>query len=152
MSQRINKMRIRRWLCLIAGLAVFFHVLSCDSVKGRRLPVSGGVGVIDIDSLEDKVPVFYYVDLDKSRVVFFVIKIDGVVKSYLDACENCYRFKKGYTLKGNDMICNYCGSRYPLVSLETGIAGCHPMPLEGSVEGRQYLISLAEIEKAGRFF
>lgn len=138
-------------------LVIFFMLgfsVSCksDKVIYSKPPVEGKEVIIDARSLGDKSPEFFSITLNEKRVNFFVVKVNGSVESYLDACENCYQFKKGYIVEGFYVKCKYCGSTYPLDSLRTGLGSCHPMPLKGKLAGDKYYISLREIEKAGRFF
>ena len=133
---------------------VFLFSIACESDKAiyNKPLVERGKVIIDPRYLEEKSPEFFSVTLNKKRVNFLIVKVNGSVESYLDACENCYRFKKGYRIEGPYVICKYCGSTYPLDSLRTGLGSCHPMPLKGKMEGDKYYISLREIEKAGRYF
>ena len=96
--------------------------------------VEGDRIVIDTRSLENESPEFYSITLKGKKVDFFVVKKEDSVESYLDACENCYRFKKGYKVEGSYVICRHCGSTYPLDSLKTGLGSCHPMPLKGELD------------------
>jgi len=135
-------------------LSMLHFSISCESGKAnyRNPLIIDGRAIVDVSSLKDMVPVFYSVDIDSTKVDFFVVSIKGTIEAYLDACENCYHHRKGYLVEGYHIICRYCGSRYLLDSLKVGIASCHPMPLKGEVENETYVISLKEIEKARRFF
>jgi len=146
-------MKNKIYLCFLAGFFMLIHLSSCNSKPGYiHPPVKDGKVILNIKSLEEMTPVFYSVDLGKARVDFFVVKVKGGIEAYLDACENCYRFRKGYQVEGSEIICRYCRSRYRLDSLKVGLAGCHPMPLKGKVEDGTYVIVLKDIEKAVRFF
>ena len=136
---------------------IFFMLLSfiaCESDKAKynKPLVEGDRVVIDTSLLGDESPRFYSITLDTKKVDFFVVKENDSVESYLDACENCYQYKKGYNVEGSYVICRHCGSTYPLGSLKTGMGSCHPMPLKGELEGGKYYISLKEIKKVESFF
>jgi len=64
------------------------------------------------------------------NVKYFVVEAeDGSVKTAFDACDVCYRSRKGYRQEGDDMICNNCGNHYPISGLGTKNlrgGGCWP--------------------------
>lgn len=140
-----------------AYIIIFFLIQaslsSCSAGPGYNHPrVKGGKILIDVESLRDGRPEFFSVDVKSSRVDFFVIRLNGSVESYLDACKNCYRFKKGYKVESSLLVCKYCGNSYSLDSLKKAFTGCHPMPLRGEIEGSSYVITLTEMKKAARYF
>jgi uncharacterized membrane protein len=147
--------RTKLWtaLCIMIFFLMQISLYSCSSGTGHNhLRVQDGKVFIDIQSLQDGSPEFFSVKVRSGRVNFFVLSLNGEVESYLDACENCYQFKKGYKAEGPHIVCKYCGTSYPMSSLKEGLAGCHPMPLKGKTEGSSYVITVTEMEKAVRYF
>jgi uncharacterized membrane protein len=53
----------------------------------------------------------------------------GRIKGAFDACQRCYMYHKGYVSSHGDLICRYCGNRYKLEAMESGLASCVPMKL-----------------------
>lgn len=147
-----DRTKIRGASCLLVSMLMLIFY-ACNSKPGYDTPaIKGDRVVIDAGALKDSKPEFFSIKLKGKRVDFFVMKINGSVESYIDACENCYRFKKGYRAEGSNIVCIYCGTSYPLDSLKTGFASCHPMPLRGELLGKEYFILLGDLEKAARFF
>ncbi len=97
-------------------------------------------------------PVFYTVKIDGVGVSFFVLKLDGTIRSYLDACMKCYPHKKGYRVDGFYLECRYCGVRYPLDNLDQGVGSCYPIPVNGKLNGNEYIIPLSELKGAVKYF
>jgi len=91
---------------------------------------------------------------DYQGTEFFVVRAsDGSVKSAFNACDVCYRSKKGYRQEGGDMICNNCGNHYAIDGLGTknlGGGGCWPGYLESFVEG-DYLVITKSSLQAGSY-
>ena len=87
---------------------------------------------------------------------YFVVKAkDGTIKTAFDACDVCYRSRKGYSQKGDDMFCNNCGNYYPISGLGTRNlgGGCWPGYLPNSIEGDYLVINKADLDTgAKRYF
>jgi hypothetical protein len=76
---------------------------------------------------------------------FIVIsKAEGEVTAVLDACEICP--DHGYVQRGEHVICKYCSTPIPLISLGQ-VGGCNPIPLRSEKEGDSLLIKKSEIVK-----
>jgi uncharacterized membrane protein len=88
------------------------------------------------------------------NIRYYVVQAkDGSVKTAFDACDVCYRSKKGYRQSGGDMICNNCGNYYPISGLGTKNlkgGGCWPGYLPRDIEGDYIVIKKSDLE-AGRY-
>jgi uncharacterized membrane protein len=74
---------------------------------------------------------------------FFVVRSsDGVVRAAFDACDVCYRERKGYYQDGDDMVCENCGQRFR----------CNPSPLRRTVDGDQIVLSPADLDIGSAYF
>ncbi|PIV65048.1 MAG: DUF2318 domain-containing protein, partial [Candidatus Nealsonbacteria bacterium CG01_land_8_20_14_3_00_12] len=93
---------------------------------------------------------WYGYDLGGEKIRFFVVKTsDGSIKTAFDACDVCYRYKKGYRQEGDYMVCNNCGNRYPMVGLGTenkNPGGCWPGYLPNIIQGDNVLIKKSDLE------
>lgn len=136
-------------LLLLLGLSS-----SCKSKKPiyRHPHVRAGMIIINTMSMEEGRPEFFTITVDGKRVDFFVIKLEGSVASYLDACPECYKYGKGFQVEDSYIRCRHCNEGYPLTSLRTGIGGCYPMPLEGKLDNGMYYISLEKIREVTKYF
>jgi uncharacterized membrane protein len=92
--------------------------------------------------------------LDYDGIEFFIVRAkDGSVKTAFNACDVCYRSKKGYRQEGDDMVCNNCGNHYRISGLGTANlkgGGCWPGYLEATIEGDYMVIAKSSLE-AGRY-
>jgi uncharacterized membrane protein len=93
---------------------------------------------------------WYEYDSEGSEVRFFVVEDkDGTIKTAFDACDVCYRYKKGYRQEGEYMVCNNCGNRYPLSGLGTenkNPGGCWPGYLPNIIKGDNVVIKKSDLE------
>ena len=137
-------------------LAMFFcgAALSCARQPLYPEPVRKGTVIsVDISGLLESRPQFYSYHSLGRTVNFFVIKIDGRVLSFLDACMKCHPKKRGFRFDSGSVICRACDERFPVSEIEKGFGSCYPIKLEGQVQGVEYHIPVPALEKmAKRYF
>jgi uncharacterized membrane protein len=123
---------------------------------GSQYPlVTGANGVASVPAVElaDGQARYYAIRSGQKLVPFFVVQgSDGVVRAALDACDVCFASKKGYHQEGDVMVCNNCGTRFPLTLINVEKGGCNPSPLQAVVKDGQVIIQLAELTAGARYF
>jgi hypothetical protein len=79
---------------------------------------------------------------------FGILDNAGQAHIAFDACDVCYRSKKGYAIKGNYAICRNCGNRYPIQSIgtENQTGGCWPSYLPIQINGDIITIKTSDLE------
>jgi hypothetical protein len=123
------------------------------SEGSSNAPGSGEVSIPISDLASGQAKFFNYVTADKTAMRFFVIKSsDGVYRAALDACDVCYRHKKGYQHAGDDMVCKKCGQRFPSKLVNEVTGGCNPVALARTVAGSNLLIKAADLENLKTYF
>lgn len=143
----------------IAGVVVLaavggWLVLGQGASNGyAALKSSNGEVRIDQSKVNDgKAHYFTYNEHD-TAINFFVVKsVDGVMRAAFDACDVCYREKKGYSQDGDDMVCNNCGMRFRTDLINEVKGGCNPAPLNRRVEEGDVVIKTADITSGGGYF
>ena len=97
---------------------------------------------------------FYrYTSAEHREIRFFVIRTsDGVVRVALDACDACFRSRRGFRQSGDKMVCNNCGGGLRSVDINVSAARCLPRTLDHSIEGDQVVITAAAIERGASYF
>ncbi len=78
-------------------------------------------------------------------VILTMMRPDGEVVACLDACEICP--PEGYGQKGNVLICKYCNTPIPLITLGKP-GGCNPIPLKSELRGDYLVIKTEELISA----
>jgi uncharacterized membrane protein len=77
---------------------------------------------------------------------------DGVVRTVFDACRQCYRYHKGFTVSDGFLICRLCGNRYKLNAVREGLASCQPVHLEGTEQDGKVQVRVAALEEGRQLF
>lgn len=132
--------------------AIVFALVSCArKPEYPEARASGDEIRFSINALNEGEPVFHSIEHDGTRIDYLVLKINNRVESYFDACAKCSPRKLGYRVEGDRLVCVACGRQHPLDDLR-GVGSCHPIALEGRVEGDSYVIDKAAIIKGQRYF
>ncbi len=97
---------------------------------------------------------FYeYKASNRKTVRFFVIRSsDGVYRAAADACDVCYREKRGYHQEGNDLVCNKCQKHFPSAAVNVVTGGCNPDGISRTIQGDKLLIAASELEARAELF
>ncbi|MEA2678383.1 MAG: hypothetical protein QOK03_105 [Candidatus Binataceae bacterium] len=77
---------------------------------------------------------------------------DGAVHSLFDACRQCYRFHKGYTVANGFLICRLCGNRYKFDRMHLGLASCQPVQIENTERDGKVEVRVAALEEGHALF
>ncbi len=140
-------------------------LLGCTSTEGQVAPSQGGGSSEVSDAVEDSVWIsvsdvsetagHYEYDSNGVRVKYIAVKgSDGQVRTAFDACEVCYRAKKGYSQQGNDLVCNNCGLKFRIDELGTKNKGqgCWPAYLPHEVKDDKVYIKKADLDAGSYMF
>lgn len=141
-------------LLAIVGVCAWF-LLGTGGVAGVRTVSAAEDGAIRLDAGDfdnGKAQFFQFVG-QKGPIKFFVVKSsDGVIRAAFDACDVCYKEKKGYRQEGDAMICNNCGQAFPSNMVNVVKGGCNPSPLQRQLAGDQVIIRVAALEQGAGYF
>ncbi|MBF0538752.1 MAG: DUF2318 domain-containing protein [Nitrospirae bacterium] len=99
--------------------------------------------------------VHFYTYRYKGTNINFFIRMDGAgnLHTYFDACYTCYRYKKGYTVSENYIVCNECGKKYRLADeVWIDATGCAPINLKSEIRGDSLVVLRDNIIKGKGFF
>jgi uncharacterized membrane protein len=145
----------KRWIFLSIGLAVAVGLLgfaifansAADEPRATRVVAENGVVRIPLASIGSNATFFEYNSQNSKKVRFFVVKSsDGVYRAAADACEVCYREKKGYRQQGDDMVCKKCGQHFASNKVNDITGGCTPSAIHRTVDGPSLLIAATDLE------
>jgi uncharacterized membrane protein len=100
-----------------------------------------------------KVRFFAYRDQAGGQIRFLLARdATGRIKAAFDACQRCYIYHKGYVSSGGDLLCRFCGNRYKLEGMESGLASCVPINLPFEMTGQAVNIKPADLERERGLF
>lgn len=97
---------------------------------------------------------FFRVKEGGREISFFVVTDSrGGVKAAFDACDACWREKKGYQQEGAFMKCRNCGQKFAIDRLgPNATGGCNPGFLPHTVRGDRLVIRQADLAAGARYF
>jgi uncharacterized membrane protein len=90
---------------------------------------------------------------DGVTIKYFVLKSsDGVIRAAFDACSVCFQAGKGYTQKGDFMVCNNCGRRFASIRVNEVTGGCNPVSLTREIKGDKVILKVNDILEGKKYF
>lgn len=139
-------------LITVCALASTYAVAGFFSKYEKAKPMAGEIR-IPVEDVNDG-EAHYFIFEGKSEVVkFFVVKsADGKIRAAFDACDVCFREKKGYSQAGDYMVCNNCGRKFHSNRINVIKGGCNPAPLRRTVQGDELVIRVADVVPGARYF
>jgi uncharacterized membrane protein len=135
---------------LVGAVSVFGFSLG----KYENVKASGGVVSIPVDKLADGKAHFYKFEDGSKEITFFAAKAaDGSIKTAFDACDSCYKSKKGYEQQGDKMNCKNCNQKFAINRLgPNATGGCNPGYLPHQQSGNSVTISVNDLKGGARYF
>ena len=150
----MTRRRIRLWAFALVALLIGAAILkspgrpSCEAISGDST-----VSIALARLSPGTVRFFCYDGEAGARMRFLLARdLDGSVHSAFDACEQCYRYHKGYVCSGGELICRVCGNRYSIKDMNTGKGSCVPARLDHQVVGDKLVINVADLKQGARLF
>ena len=148
-----------KWAALTAtALLIGVSTVLAFNIPGlgkseKVTPVNGTV-IIPLAKVSDGKAHFYRLADGDKEIGFFVVKgSDGAIHTAIDACDVCFREKKGYSQEGNFMICRNCNKKFPVAKIGPNSGtGCNPSHLSFFEDGKNVVIKVADLKPGERFF
>ena len=87
--------------------------------------------------------------------VNFLIRTDGSGKlqAHLDACFSCYRYRRGYVVEGDDLVCIACRLAYSTEDeVWDFIGACAPISVHSTIEANSLVIKDRLLVRAAKYF
>lgn len=139
-------------IAVIIGTASYAGAFSLG--KYEKVKVANGVIAIPVNKVSDGKAHFYKFSDSGKEIAFFVVKAaDGKIRAAFDACDSCYRSKKGYEQQGDKMNCNNCNQKFAINKLgPNATGGCNPGYLPAQVNGANLLLKLDDVKNGAKYF
>lgn len=122
--------------------------------KYEKVKVANGIVSIPTSKVDSgKARYFKFSDKGK-EISFFIVKAnDGTYRTAFDACDACFREKKGYEQQGNMMVCKNCNMRFATDRIGPhAVGGCNPSHLPSTRSGNNIIIKAADLKEGARYF
>lgn len=149
-----GKMFLVVFILLIASISVSFALTWNFTVPAQEVRPSSTTFQFPLAVFNDgRARHFVYKHSPSQWIRFFVVKSsDGVVRAAFDACDVCWRSKKGYAQAGNFMQCVNCGLKFRTDKINEVKGGCNPAALPRTIQGDKLVINVQDVMAGLSFF
>ena len=122
--------------------------------KFEKVKATNGVVSVPLATVADGKVHFYKVAVDGREIAFFLVKAnDGTIRSAFDACDVCYRDKKGYEPQGDNVVCKKCNKKFAINRIgPNSTGGCNPSYLPHTEAGGSIIMKVEDLKNGARFF
>lgn len=144
-----------RAMSAAAGILVLAGILFfLSAVKGVAAATPSAEVAYPVKDFQNGDARFYsYPAGNGVTIKYFVLKSsDGVIRAAFDACDVCFEAKKGYTQKGDFMVCNNCGRRFASIRVNEVTGGCNPGALKREIKGDRVILQVKDILEGKHYF
>ncbi len=141
-------------IALMAVLVSAASVFAFSLGKYEKVKANGNVITVSAAKLSDGKARFYKFEDGGKEIAFFVVKAaDGNIKAAFDACDACYRDKKGYEQLGDKMNCKNCNQKFAINRLgPNATGGCNPGYLPHKLNGNSITLQTSDLKAGARYF
>ncbi|MBK5273567.1 MAG: DUF2318 domain-containing protein [Desulfuromonadales bacterium] len=154
MATKQTKQVVWAVVIMVALLAGAVSVFAFTLGKYEKVKANGPVLSIPTAKLADGKARFYQFEDNGKQIAFFVVKApDGSYRTAFDACDVCYKEKKGYEQQSDKMNCKNCNQKFATNRIgPNSTGGCNPSYLPHQQSGNAITINLADLKAGARFF
>jgi uncharacterized membrane protein len=141
-------------LALLVAVTVAFGFSIPGMGKFEKVkPVNGAV-TVPVSKVSDGKTHYYKIEDGGKEIRFFVVKgTDGRLHTAFDACDVCFKEKKGYEQKGEQMVCTNCNQKFAITRIgAASTGGCNPSYLPAKIDAANVSFNLANLKGGARFF
>jgi uncharacterized membrane protein len=138
---------------LVAVTAAFAFNMPGMGKYEKVTPVNGVISV-PVAKVSDGAAHFYRLEDGGKELKFFIVKGgDGIIHTAFDACDVCFKEKKGYVQAGDKMQCKNCNQKFAIARIGAASGGgCNPSFLPAKIDGRGVSIAVSDLKAGARFF
>jgi len=122
--------------------------------KYEKVKATNGIITLPVAKLANGKARFYKYEAGGKDITFFAVKApDGSIRTAFDACDACYRDRKGYEQQGDKMNCKNCNQKFAINRLgPNATGGCNPGYLPHKQNGTGISLSVTDLKGGARYF
>ena len=141
-------------LSLVVAVTAAFGFSIPGMGKYENVKPVNGVVTVPVAKVSDGMAHYYRLADGGKELNFFLVKgNDGAIHSAFDACDVCFKEKKGYVQQGEQMLCKNCNQKFAIARIGAASGGgCNPSHLPAKIDGANIRISVADLKAGARFF
>jgi len=153
MTSRLMQIMIACMALLFLAGSVFAFSFPGFGGKETVKSVNGAVTIPASQVGDGKARFYRFADGGK-EIDFFVVKgTDGAFHVAFDACDACFREKRGYSQKGELMVCGNCNMKFAVNRIgKDNHGGCNPGHLDFALSGGNLIVKTDDLRVGARFF
>lgn len=143
-----------RLAATVATVALVLVACSPSAPTHRLVESDGHAVRIPFHEVSDGA-VHFFTFLHHGKHVNFLVRTDGrgAQHAHLDACYACYRYKLGFVVEDDRLVCIACRLEYAISDeVWDYIGACAPISIHSTREGDELVISGSLLERASRYF
>jgi len=111
-------------LALLAGVTAAFAFNLPGMGKYQKVNPVHGIVSIPVAQVSDGSAHYYRLADSGKELNFFIVKgRDGVIHTAFDACDVCFKEKKGYQQAGDQMQCKNCNQKFAISRIGAASGG-----------------------------
>jgi len=154
MATNRTKQVVWAGIVTVALLVGAVSVFAFSFGKYEKVNVNNGAITVPVAKLADGKVHFYKFEDSGKEINFFAVKAaDGSYKTAFDACDACYKSKKGYEQQGDKMNCKNCNQKFAINRLgPNATGGCNPGYLPHQLNGVNISINASDLKDGARYF
>jgi uncharacterized membrane protein len=154
MSSKCTKPVVLAVMVVTALLIGTSSMFAFSLGKYEKVKPVGPVVTISTANLADGKAHYYKLEDAGKEIAFFAVKsADGSIKTAFDACDACYREKKGYEQQGDKMNCKNCNQKFAISKLgPNATGGCNPGYLPHQANGSSITIKTNDLKAGAKYF
>jgi uncharacterized membrane protein len=124
------------------------------TVPAQEIKPQNGVFTFPASQFEDgKARHYQFTNENGQKIRFFVVKsTDGIIRAAFDACERCWKAKKGYVQEGDSMTCINCGLKFRTDKVNVVTGGCNPSALKRTMKDGNVIIAVQDVTTGLGYF
>lgn len=152
------KSRVLSRFTAVFSVALVIAAVSVASAlsfgKFEKVKAVNGEVSIPVAKVSNGKAHYYKFEDGGKEIAFFVVKgSDGGIRTAFDACDACYREKKGYEQQGDKMNCRNCNQKFVINRIgPNATGGCNPGYLPNRIVGGNVVISAADLKGGAKYF
>ena len=141
-------------LVLLAGVTAAFAFNLPGMGKYEKVTPANGAVVVPVAKVSDGSAHYYRLEDGGKELKFFIVKgSDGIIHTAFDACDVCFKEKKGYVQAGDKMQCKNCNQKFAITRIGAASGGgCNPSHLPAKVDSKSVSIAVSDLKAGARFF
>jgi uncharacterized membrane protein len=122
--------------------------------KFEKVKEQNGAITVPLAKLTDGKVHYYKLAEAGKEIAFFAVKAaDGSYKTAFDACDACYKAKKGYEQQGDKLNCKNCNQKFAIQRLgPNATGGCNPGYLPHQLSGDTLSIKTSDLREGAKYF